>query len=214
MVTISFDFSMKIYGYTGFYLCRMPSAPLNLNNITLDLSLFLSVSIFWYFYEIVLLFMLFFFMSVLSANLNLNNITRQILIRFDLPDIDLPDIWPFFLLDIMQKSKYRTFLLKTLRFQQTLLTFWLQFHSYFHSNLLYELVQNFLDRQFYFQIEQRNSKKMIFNLRTICFLCITRSSLFFGNINTTHAYDLFFLGNPSIADFDAHLLLVMWRLWT
>ena len=81
VVTISFDFSMKIYGYTGFYLCRMPSAPLNLNNITLDLSLFLSVSIFWYFYEIVLLFMLFFFMSVLSANLNLNNITRQILIR-------------------------------------------------------------------------------------------------------------------------------------
>ena len=42
VVTISFDFSMKIYGYTGFYLCRMPSAPLNLNNITLALSLFLS----------------------------------------------------------------------------------------------------------------------------------------------------------------------------
>ena len=48
---------------------------------------------------------------------------------------------------------------------------------------------------------------MIFTLRTICFLWITSSSSYFDNIHTTHAYDLFFLGNPIIADFGALKLI-------
>ena len=59
---------------------------------------------------------------MLLANLNLNNITWQILIRVSrilICRISGQFFWP----DIKQKSKYRFFLLKTLRFQQTLLTF-------------------------------------------------------------------------------------------
>ena len=43
--------------------------------------------------------------------------------------------------------------------------FWLLFHFYFHSNLVYKLGQDFLDGQHYFQIELRNSIKMIFNFK-------------------------------------------------